>query len=29
MQVAVAGSVVRTLPLVEGAKESSLWMVKV
>lgn len=29
MQVAVAGSVVRTLPLVEGAHESSLWMVKV
>ena len=28
MPVAVAGSVVRTLPLVEGAKESSLWLVK-
>ena len=29
MPVAVAGSVARTLPLVEGASESSLWMVKV
>jgi hypothetical protein len=27
MPVAIAGSV-RTLPLVEGAKESSLWLVK-
>jgi hypothetical protein len=29
MPVAVAGSVVRTLPLMDGAHESSLWMVKV
>ena len=29
MPVAVAGSVARTLPLKEGAKESSLWLVKV
>ena len=29
MAVAVAGSVARTLPLKEGAHESSLWLVKV
>ena len=29
MPVAIAGSVARTLPLVEGAKESSIWLVKV
>jgi predicted O-methyltransferase YrrM len=29
MPVAIAGSVVRTLPLIDGAKESSLWLVKV
>jgi hypothetical protein len=29
MPVAIAGSVVRTLPLKEGAKEASLWLVKV
>jgi predicted O-methyltransferase YrrM len=29
MPVAVAGSVARTLPLAKGAKESSLWLVKV
>lgn len=29
MPVAIAGSMARTLPLVEGAKESSLWLVKV
>lgn len=28
MPVAIAGSVVRTLPLVAGAKEASLWLVK-
>ena len=28
MPVAIAGSVVRTLPLIDGAKESSLWLVK-
>jgi len=28
MPVAIAGSVVRTLPLMDGAKEASLWLVK-